>query len=228
MHGSSVGDKKGTGEALLDKPCDECGHCWREFGPGLGHHAARRHGAERIEAEADVDRGGAKPLRLHVTGDDAGGRFAINATTGVVTDGMYATLAETYVLGKVNSDFLRHANPWALRSMVEKLSEAADRGLWAEPDPQLLAELQAVIERTYGARDRARGVPATVAWLAEELGELAQAVRKGTLAEQRHELGDVLAWLASLAHQLDVPLDEAAQRYADGCPRCSSLPCACP
>ena len=73
MHGSSVGDEEGTGEALLDKPCDECGHCWREFGPGLGHHATRRHGAERIEAEADVDRGGAKPLRLHVTGDDAGG-----------------------------------------------------------------------------------------------------------------------------------------------------------
>ena len=43
-----------------------------------------------------------------------------------------------------------------------------------------LAELQDVIERTYGERDRARGVAATVAWLAEELGELAQAVRKGT------------------------------------------------
>ena len=43
-----------------------------------------------------------------------------------------------------------------------------------------LAALQDVIERTYGERDRARGIPSTVAWLAEELGELAQAVRKGT------------------------------------------------
>ncbi|MEN9824012.1 MAG: hypothetical protein RLZ04_2438, partial [Actinomycetota bacterium] len=43
-----------------------------------------------------------------------------------------------------------------------------------------LAELQQVIEAAYGDRDRARGVPATVAWLAEEVGELAQAVRKGT------------------------------------------------
>ncbi|MFQ5557266.1 MAG: MazG nucleotide pyrophosphohydrolase domain-containing protein [Acidimicrobiales bacterium] len=58
------------------------------------------------------------------------------------------------------------------------------------------------MERLYGADDRERGVPATVAWLAEELGELAQAVRKGTHAEQLHELGDVLAWLASLANQL--------------------------
>ena len=77
-------------------------------------------------------------------------------------------------------------------------------------------------------RDRERGRAATVAWLCEELGELAQAVRKGTAAEQRHELSDVLAWLASLAHQLDLSLDDAAQRYADGCPRCRTLPCGCP
>lgn len=91
-----------------------------------------------------------------------------------------------------------------------------------------IEELQDVIARTYGERDRERGMPATVAWLCEELGELAQAVRKGTLDDQRHELGDVLAWLASLAHQLDLSLDEAAARYASGCPRCGALPCACP
>ena len=50
-----------------------------------------------------------------------------------------------------------------------------------------LTQLQEVIERTYGARDRARGVPSTVAWLAEEIGELAQAVRKGSPDQQRHE-----------------------------------------
>jgi NTP pyrophosphatase (non-canonical NTP hydrolase) len=89
-------------------------------------------------------------------------------------------------------------------------------------------QLQDVIARTYGERDRARGQAATVAWLCEELGELAQAVRKGTPEQQRHELGDVLAWLASLAHQLDISLEDAVGRYADGCPRCRSLPCACP
>ena len=45
---------------------------------------------------------------------------------------------------KENQDFLRHANPWALHAMVEKLSEAADRGLWAEPDPELMDRMQQV------------------------------------------------------------------------------------
>jgi NTP pyrophosphatase (non-canonical NTP hydrolase) len=91
-----------------------------------------------------------------------------------------------------------------------------------------LAALQRTMEAVYGERDRARGVPATVAWLAEEIGELAQAARKGTVEEQRRELGDVLAWLASLANQLGVSLDDAVARYADGCPRCRATPCACP
>jgi NTP pyrophosphatase (non-canonical NTP hydrolase) len=91
-----------------------------------------------------------------------------------------------------------------------------------------LAAFQTLMADTYGPRDRRRGLAATVAWLTEELGELAQAVRKGDAADQLHELGDVLAWLASLADQLGLSLDEAAARYAGGCPRCSSLPCACP
>ncbi len=89
-------------------------------------------------------------------------------------------------------------------------------------------ELQGLMERTYGERDRARGIPATVAWLAEEIGELARAVRKGSRDEQVHELGDTLAWLASLANQLDISLDETVARYRDGCPRCGAVPCGCP
>ena len=91
-----------------------------------------------------------------------------------------------------------------------------------------LAAFQELMSRTYGERDAARGLAATVAWLAEEVGELARAVRKGTIDEQRHEVGDVLAWLASLAAQLGVSLEDAAARYADGCPRCGSTRCACP
>jgi NTP pyrophosphatase (non-canonical NTP hydrolase) len=91
-----------------------------------------------------------------------------------------------------------------------------------------LAAFQRQIEATFGQRDRARGVPSSVAWLAEEVGELAQAVRKGSHEQQVHEFGDVLAWLTSLANQLDVDLSEAAQRYAEGCPRCASIPCTCP
>ncbi len=91
-----------------------------------------------------------------------------------------------------------------------------------------LAEFQDDVTRTYGDRDAARGVPATVAWICEEVGELAQAVRKGTPDQQLHELGDVLAWVASLAAQLGLSLEEAAARYAAGCPRCAASPCACP
>lgn len=90
-----------------------------------------------------------------------------------------------------------------------------------------LIELQDVIARTYGERDRDRGVASTVAWLAEELGELAQAVRKGTPAEIEHEFSDVLAWVASLANQVDVDLSEVMQRFANGCPKCDAIPCVC-
>ena len=90
-----------------------------------------------------------------------------------------------------------------------------------------LGELQSLMDSTYGARDRARGVPTTVAWLAEEIGELARAVRKGTREEQIGELGDVLAWVASLANQLGIDLDAALERFRDGCPKCGGNPCAC-
>jgi NTP pyrophosphatase (non-canonical NTP hydrolase) len=90
-----------------------------------------------------------------------------------------------------------------------------------------LSDLQRLMAATYGAQDRERGVPATVAWLTEELGELAQAVRKGSPEDQLHELGDVLAWLASLAEQLGLSLDDAVARYADGCPKCGAIPCTC-
>jgi NTP pyrophosphatase (non-canonical NTP hydrolase) len=90
-----------------------------------------------------------------------------------------------------------------------------------------LEELQTLMLRTYGERDAARGIAATLAWLLEELGELARSVRKGTPEEQLHELSDVLAWLASLANQLGLSLEGAAARYADGCPKCHATPCRC-
>jgi len=70
--------------------------------------------------------------------------FGFDATAGVVPDWMYSQLAESYVLDKDNQDFMKHANPWALRGIIEKLSEAVDRGLWQEPDPELITQLQQV------------------------------------------------------------------------------------
>jgi NTP pyrophosphatase (non-canonical NTP hydrolase) len=91
-----------------------------------------------------------------------------------------------------------------------------------------LVDLQTLMDDLYGARDRERGLAGTVAWLTEEVGELAQAVRKGSRRQQEHEIGDVLAWLASLANQLGVSLEESVKRWASGCPRCGATPCECP
>jgi cobaltochelatase CobN len=70
--------------------------------------------------------------------------FGFDATTGVVHDWMYDRLAHEYVLDDATQQFLREANPWALRGIVERLHEAAERGLWAEPDPAVLAAMQQV------------------------------------------------------------------------------------
>ena len=70
--------------------------------------------------------------------------FGFDATAGVVGDWMYEKLTESYVLDEVNQEFLRKANPWALRGIVERLNEAADRGLWEEPDPELLSKMREV------------------------------------------------------------------------------------
>ncbi len=76
-----------------------------------------------------------------------------------------------------------------------------------------LSDAQKLMNDLYGEADRERGIASTVAWLCEEVGELAQAVRKGTREQQLHELGDVLAWVTSLANQLGLSLEEAMQRY---------------
>ena len=90
-----------------------------------------------------------------------------------------------------------------------------------------ISELQATLRRTYYQRDAKRGGDATFRWLTEEVGELARALRHEDRDELMHEFSDVLAWLGSLANLAGVDLEEAASRYANGCPRCNSMPCAC-
>lgn len=70
--------------------------------------------------------------------------FGFDATAGVVGDWMYEKLTESYVLDAENQEFMRKANPWALRGIIERLTEAADRGLWAEPDQDLLDQMREV------------------------------------------------------------------------------------
>ena len=60
--------------------------------------------------------------------------FGYDATAGVVDDWMYEKLSAEYVFDPENRDFMKKSNPWALRGITERLLEAAERGLWAEPD----------------------------------------------------------------------------------------------
>lgn len=89
-------------------------------------------------------------------------------------------------------------------------------------------DLQALIEKMYSAKDRARGTPATFLWFTEEVGELATALREGTPAEREAEFADVLAWLVTLANINDVDLTKALEsKYGKGCPGCGKLVCVC-
>ncbi len=64
----------------------------------------------------------------------------------------------------------------------------------------------------------ARGVPSTVAWLAEELGRTRRLCAR-ELVSNRHEFGDVFAWLCITANQMDIdPRDDAMQRYVENPP----------
>jgi NTP pyrophosphatase (non-canonical NTP hydrolase) len=90
-----------------------------------------------------------------------------------------------------------------------------------------ISELQEALRRTYHDRDAERGRDATFRWLTEEVGELAKALRVDERDQLAHEFGDVLAWLVSLANLAGIDLEEAAARYASGCPRCEQGPCVC-
>ena len=69
--------------------------------------------------------------------------FGYDATAGVVEDWMYRDLTRKYVLDREVRDFMQASNPWALRAISERLLEAAERGLWADPDPEDLDALKA-------------------------------------------------------------------------------------
>jgi NTP pyrophosphatase (non-canonical NTP hydrolase) len=91
-----------------------------------------------------------------------------------------------------------------------------------------ITEFQRLIESIYGEKDMARGTAGTFMWFVEEVGELARALKQGDRAELEMEFADVFAWMATLASMHGVDLAEAAgKKYADGCPRCHSTPCAC-
>lgn len=59
--------------------------------------------------------------------------FQWDATSKILEDWQYAELARTYAFDPAMRDFFREHNPYALHNITERLLEAIERGLWAEP-----------------------------------------------------------------------------------------------
>lgn len=70
--------------------------------------------------------------------------FGYDATAQVVEDWMYTQLADRYVLDPQVQQFFREANPWALRSIIERLMESVERGLWAQPEQAQMDQIRQV------------------------------------------------------------------------------------
>ena len=91
-----------------------------------------------------------------------------------------------------------------------------------------IREFQKLIERLYFEKDSGRGMEGTFMWLAEEVGELSRALRRGTKEELQGEFADCAAWLSTLASIAGVDLEQAVRdKYGEGCPKCHRSPCAC-
>ncbi|ADB57097.1 MazG nucleotide pyrophosphohydrolase domain-containing protein [Archaeoglobus profundus] len=91
-----------------------------------------------------------------------------------------------------------------------------------------IGDFQKLIKELYYERDLKRGKEKTMLWLVEEIGELAEAVRKNDLNSIREEMADVFAWLVSLANLYDVDLESAVkEKYPGRCIKCGRIPCEC-
>ena len=64
-----------------------------------------------------------------------------DATSLVMENWMYESLAAKYALDPALQQWMQQVNPWALRRIAEKLLEAQQRGMW-QARPETLAELR--------------------------------------------------------------------------------------
>jgi cobaltochelatase CobN len=72
--------------------------------------------------------------------------FGYDATARVVEDWMYERVTAAYVGDPEVRAFFEQSNPWALRSIAEKLLEADRRGLWEASDAARKTLVDAVLE----------------------------------------------------------------------------------
>src|ERR671937_433614 len=79
--------------------------------------------------------------------------FGYDATAQVVEDWMYAKVTDAYVADPDVRKFFEASNPWALRSIAERLLEAADRGMW-DADAEHLDTLRSAVLEAEGWEER--------------------------------------------------------------------------
>ena len=72
--------------------------------------------------------------------------FGYDATARVVEDWMYERVTDAYVGDPGVRKFFERSNPWALRSIAERLLEASERGLWDASDHALATLRSALLE----------------------------------------------------------------------------------
>ncbi|NHN41678.1 cobaltochelatase subunit CobN [Halorubellus sp. JP-L1] len=77
-----------------------------------------------------------------------------DATTGVVSDALWSSVAEKYAFDDDRQEWMRDVNPWALESITDTLLEAVDRGLWDAADDVVdrLRDLNLEVDRDVEAR----------------------------------------------------------------------------
>ncbi|MDQ3897119.1 MAG: cobaltochelatase subunit CobN [Actinomycetota bacterium] len=75
--------------------------------------------------------------------------FGYDATAHVVEDWMYERVTEAYVADPAVRKLFEQSNPWALRSIAEKLLEAEDRGLW-DASAEALSTLRSALLEAEG------------------------------------------------------------------------------
>jgi len=71
--------------------------------------------------------------------------FGFDATAGTMEKWMYEDLAATYAINNENNSFIKQSNPWALKAITERLLEAAQRGLWQDPERETIESLEKIL-----------------------------------------------------------------------------------
>nr|MDQ3571164.1 cobaltochelatase subunit CobN [Actinomycetota bacterium] len=72
--------------------------------------------------------------------------FGYDATAQVVEDWMYERVTDAYVADARVRKLFEQSNPWALRSITERLLEAHERGLWAASESAMATLRSALLE----------------------------------------------------------------------------------